>query len=99
MDGSIDAFKIPGPESAELIYWLREQAVETHNKLRELEGVANADRAATITSLQKLEAELRAEIDNAIDTSEGAYRGWRLVGFILAIAGVTVTLIGSLIPT
>jgi hypothetical protein len=91
--------KIPGPESPELLAWLRERAINTHERLQTLEDSVNRDRGEHERGTAELETALRLELRLAIAESEGAYRDWRLVGLALAIVGLTLTLVGSLLPT
>jgi hypothetical protein len=96
--GLVHARRIPGPTVRDdLVLWLRETMVETLDRLDALERASVRDRDAAHREVTDLEARLRMELGEAIDTSEGAFRSWRVLGFALAIAGVTVTLVGSLL--
>lgn len=97
--GHVSLRRLPGLESPDLIAWLREEVIEIGNRTAVLEGAAAAAHAETQRQVRELAEELRAAIGAAIAQSERAYRGWRLLGFMLAIIGVTLTLIGSLLPS
>ena len=92
----IAVVKIPGPESPDLVRWLRDQTVANTTRIRELEDITNADRAHTTNELRQLGDSLRVELATKIAESRHTHRGWRLTGFGIAIAGIFIALIGSM---
>ena len=90
---------IPGVDSPELPAWLRARALEAIERMDALGRTMASDRYESDRRLHELTREFRSEVRDAIARSEGAYRGWRLIGFMLAMIGVTVTLIASLMAT
>jgi hypothetical protein len=81
-----------------LARWLREHAIETNTRLAHLEHQTTADRDQHRRDLTDLREALSSDIRAAVESSERAYLGWRLTGFALAGAGITISLIASLMP-
>jgi len=75
---------------AEQLRLIGEILLEIQERLNKLDDQVDSLARNAARNAQAMRAETRTMIDGAIRESERAYRGWRVIGFVLVLAGATI---------